>query len=270
MTESLKNCECFLVRYAPSALRDTSAAIGLFLFEASGNLLRCRMTRDWRTVRCLDPQADLTLLESLAEQFERLAAESSDSEQAFTPYQKMKQMQEEYSGAIRVSLPRGVQTADPVEEFERLFAEYVERPRPARETLAPREGTRRWIHARLCDGLQRHALADALLRDIPVEQFTAPGDAFRIDFSYRPNGVTKYLHAISLERDWNHAKLLGYTFWRIRQRIEAGLTAVVADTDPELPSVRGCRQILSEAGIAIQPLSLLDPFLENVRRELHG
>ncbi|MBI4464513.1 MAG: DUF3037 domain-containing protein [Acidobacteria bacterium] len=267
MTESLRNCEYFLLRYAPSALRDTSVAIGLFLFEASGILVRCRMTRDWRAVRCLDPQADLALLEGLAEQFERLATEDSDSE-GHNLYRKLLEMQEEFSGAIRIPLPRGVQTTDPEQEFQRLFAEYVDVPRPARPPASLREGTRRWIHARVCDALQRHALSDVLRRDIAVEQFTAPGDAFRIDFAYRPNGVTKYLHALSLERDWNHAKLLGYTFWRIRQHTEAALTAIVADTDPALPAVRGCQQILTEAGISIQPLSQLDPFLETIRQEL--
>jgi len=273
MTDSLSNCEYFLLRYAPSALRDTSVAIGLFLFEASGHLVRSRMTRNWRAVRCLDPQADLGLLESLAQQFERLAADPSSvagTDEDVPLFQRLLRMQEQYAGAVRVSLPQGVLAADPVEEFERLFAQYVEVSRPAREPATTRPGTRRWVHARLLDALDRHALSAALLRDIPVEQFTAPGDAFRIDFGYRPNGVTKYLHALSLERDWNHSKLLGYTFWRIRKQTDAAMTAIVADTDPALPAVLGCRQILTEAGIAIQPLSSLDPFLETIRQELQS
>ncbi|MBI4444097.1 MAG: DUF3037 domain-containing protein [Acidobacteria bacterium] len=273
MTDSLNNCEYFLLRYAPFALRDTSVAVGLFLFDASGHLVRSRMTRNWRTVRCLDPQADLGLLESLAQQFERLAADPSSvagTEQEMPLFQRLLQMQQEYAGAVRVSLPQGVLAADPVEEFERLFAQYVEAPRPAHEPAVPRPGTRRWVHARLSDALDRHALSAALLRDIPVEQFTAPGDAFRVDFGYRPNGVTKYLHALSLERDWNHSKLLGYTFWRIRQQADAAMTAIVADADPKLPAVLGCRRILTEAGIAIQPLSQLDPFLDSVRQELRS
>ena len=189
MTDSLNNCEYFLLRYAPSALRDTSVAIGLFLLDASGNRVRSRMTRNWRAVRCLDPQADLGLLASLVEQFERLAVDPSavaGTEQDMPLFQRLLRMQEEYAGAVRVSLPQGVLAADPVAEFERLFAQYVEVPRPAREPAAPRPGTRRWVHARLSDALRRHALSDVLLRDVAVEQFTAPGDAFRIDFGYRP------------------------------------------------------------------------------------
>ena len=47
------------------------------------------------------------------------------------------------------------------------------------------------------------------------------------------------------------------------------MTAIVADAD-STPSVLGCRQILTEAGIAIQPLSQLDPFLETIRQELQS
>ena len=116
--------------------------------------------------------------------------------------------------------------------------------------------------------LRRHALWDYLARDVPVEQFTAPGDGFRIDFAYRPNGVIKYLHAISLERDWNQSKLLSYTFWRIREKSEAQMTAIVADTDSDAVRTESCRRILVEAKIALQPLSLIDPYLNGIGREL--
>lgn len=267
----IKNCEYLLVRYAPSMLRETSVVIGLFLFEASDRLVRYRITSDWRQLRCLDPEADLTLLEALSAYFERLAGEvpvPGEVSGKGRLYPQLLRMQEEYSGSIQISLPRGVETADPEEEFERLFAEYVERPRPAKPALRLREGSRPWVHARLREELERHNLMEAMMRDVPVERFTAPGDAFRIDFAYRPNGVTKYLHALSLERDWNQAKLLSYTFWRIRQHTEARMTAIVSDADPALPAVQGCRRILSEAQIVIQPLSQLNPFLEEIRGEL--
>ena len=77
MPDDLKNCEYFLVEYAPTALRDTRVSIGLFLFEASGRLVRHALTRDWRQLRCLDPQADVQLLESLPGYFDQLVGESA-------------------------------------------------------------------------------------------------------------------------------------------------------------------------------------------------
>ena len=303
----LKNCEYVLVEYAPSPLRETRVAVGLFLFEATGRLVRQGFAADWRQVRCLDPQADVALLENLGAHFERLAGEEK-REQGTTRiqesevrkkkrsrsfaalrmtslekaaanrsggsfYEQLRRMHEEGSGGLQISAPRGVLTANPEREFDLLFAEHVAPPRAAREKQAPREGGRQWIHAQVCDALRRHALWDRMAQDVPVAAFTAPGDGFRIDFSYRPNGVTKYLHAISLERDWNQAKLLSYTFWRIREKSKAEMTAIVSDealvsSNVALAAAQSCREILAGAQIAIQPLSGIDAYLEGVGREM--
>ena len=274
MPEPKKNCEYFLAYYAPSALRETRIAIGLFLFDASGRLVGRRLTQDWRTVRCLDPQADLEMLGNLSAHFERLEAESLSSrigpeapptEESL--YERLRQMEQNFSGALQISPPRGVQTTDPEQELERLFEEYVAPRRLPRPKPPLRSGSRPWVREQVAEALRRHGLWNRFERDVSVEQFTAPGDGFRIDFGYRPNGAMQYLHALSLERDWTQAKLLGYTFWRIREKTEARLTAIVADADPILPAVQSCRRILTEARIALEPLSRLDSFLETVRHE---
>lgn len=274
MSEPRKNCEYLLAYYAPSALRETRIAIGLFLFEESGRLVGHRMTEDWRTVRCLDPQADLAMLGNLSAHFERLAAESIAPIATSGPpllgeqlYERLRRMEEEFAGALQISPARGVQTNDPELELDRLFEQYIAPRQPVRPRLPLRSGSRSWVRAQLTDAIRRHGLWDRFERDVSVEQFTAPGDGFRIDFRYRPNGVMQYLHALSLERDWTQAKLLGYTYWRIREKTEARLTAIVTDADPALPAAESCRRILTEAHIALEPLSHLDMFLESVRQE---
>ena len=270
----MKNCEYFLVRYAPSALRETHVPIGLFLFDDAGQLVRHQITQDWRPVRCLDPEADLALLQSLPAHFDQLVAEARTHSNAAVAsgaslYEQLRRLHEDSAGSLQIAPPRGVRTEDPEEEFRRLFEEHVQRLRPQRVKKLPlREGSRPWVHVRLSEALKRHALWDRLEKDIPVEEFTAPGDGFRIDFSYRPNGIRRYLHALSLDRDWNQAKLLSYTFWRIREKTEASMTAIVADADGALPAIQSCRQILSDSHVAIQPLSDLDRFLQAVRGEL--
>jgi len=122
-------------------------------------------------------------------------------------------MEQDYAGSLQISPARGVRTFDPEQELERLFEEHVARRRPLHAPPALRVGSRPWVRAELSEALRRHNLWDRFEKDISVEQFTAPGDGFRIDFGYRPNGVPQYLHALSLERDWTQAKLLSYTFW---------------------------------------------------------
>jgi hypothetical protein len=272
MPEPLKNCEYFLAYYAPSALRGTRVAIGVMLFEGNGRPVGQKFTGDWRTVRCLDPNADLELLGTIATHFKEIAGgERADPERTESGagfLEHLRSLQQDFAGSLQISPARGVQTDNPEQELERLFAQHIA-PRPAsvrRPTV--RQGSRPWVREQLADALKRHGLWERLQRDVSVEQFTAPGDAFRIDFSYQPNGVVHYVHALSLERDWTQAKLLGYTYWRMREKAESVVTAVVGDADPALATVRSCRQILREARIAVEPLSRLDAFLEGVRREL--
>jgi len=263
-----KNCEYFLAYYVPSPLRETRVAIGLVLFEETGRLVGHRFTEDWRAVRCLDPQADVSLLSLVAAQFEDFADEaievSASGSNLETFSGKLRRMEQDFAGSLQLSPPRGVLTHNPEQEMERLFAEYVAPRRAVRPPAVLRSGTRPWVRAQLAEAVRRHGLWERFERDVPVEQFTAPGDGFRLDFSFRPNGVVQYVHALSLERDWTQAKLLGYTYWRIREKSDARLTAIVADADATLPAVRSCRQILTEAEIAVEPLSRVDAFLDRV------
>ena len=276
MPEQRSNCEYFLAYYVPSALRETRVAIGLVLFEESGRLVGQRFTQDWRAVRCLDPQADVNLLSRIPAHFEELASGAMDPDSGVTRRtgegfsSVLRRMEQDFAGSLQLSVPRGVRAQDPGQELERLFVEHVAPRRPRRLPSAQRSGTRAWVRARLAEALRRHRLWERLERDVSVEQFTAPGDAFRIDFRFRPNGVAQYLHALSLERDWTQAKLLGYTYWRIREKTDALLTAVVADSDPTLEAAESCRRILTDAQIAVEPLSRVDALLDRVSSGLQG
>ncbi len=68
---------------------------------------------------------------------------------------------------------------------------------------------------------------------IAASLYTLPGDPMKIDCGYRPNGVVKMFHAVSLDADVEAAKVLAYSAPRLREgvtRVEAAkleLTAVV-------------------------------------------
>jgi hypothetical protein len=263
----MKPYEYFLVQYAPSTCQDLRVPIGVFLLETSGRLVRYGLTANWRALRCLDPAVDRAFLETLPAYFAQIVREGSQETPDTALRERLLWMAENVSGSLQLSLPRGVETSDPEQEFDRLYAEYVERRRAASSAAQPRPGSRRWIQGRLQESLQRHDLLDRGSRNVSVDEFTAPGDGFRIDFAYRPNGMTHYLHALALDHDWNQAKVLSYTFGRIRQRLPARLTAIVGESDPARPAAQSCRQILLDSGIALQPLPGLDGFLDTVRQE---
>ena len=63
-----RQLEFFLLRYVPDAVKDEFINIGLVAIEAekSGDKFgEVRFTKDWRRVRCLDPQADVEMLAAL-------------------------------------------------------------------------------------------------------------------------------------------------------------------------------------------------------------
>ena len=64
----LKKLEFFLLRYVPDAVKDEFVNVGLVMLEPGADgagFADVRFTRDWRRVRCLDPQADVEMLEAL-------------------------------------------------------------------------------------------------------------------------------------------------------------------------------------------------------------
>src|SRR5580700_3671671 len=63
-----RECEFQLLRYVPDTVRNEYVHIGVILREQGGSdpaQVEVRFTRDWRRVRCLDPDADTALLESM-------------------------------------------------------------------------------------------------------------------------------------------------------------------------------------------------------------
>ncbi len=71
--DTAADCEFQLLRYVPDAVRNEYVHIGVILREQgeSAGRLEVRFTRDWRRVRCLDPDADTALLEGMESELRR-------------------------------------------------------------------------------------------------------------------------------------------------------------------------------------------------------
>ncbi len=262
----MKNCEYFLLHYVPAISGDIRIPVGILLLDGAAAAVHSLMTRNWKKIRCLDPQADLELLDSLGSVWEQLPEATGESSEELR--RRLTGMSDEFSGAVQLSAPRGVLTDDPHRELDRLYREHVIGRVSHRAGKRMRPGGRSWIRRRIGESLKRHHLEGRVQSGFSVEEFTAPGDRFQIDYAYKPNGVTKLLHALSLDQDWNRAKILSCTFWRIRERMQTSLTAIVGDLSPRSPAAAACARMLEDSDIAIQPVSGLDDYLDGVRGEL--
>ncbi|HWR34732.1 MAG TPA: DUF3037 domain-containing protein [Clostridia bacterium] len=265
----LRQCEFFLLRYVPDAVKNEFVNVGVVLVEASGDgpaFADVRFTKDWKRVRCLDPDVDLEMLEALeAEIRERLAEGAAGREWL------VKRMEDSFSNAIQLSPTKAVLAHSPQEEIARLAQIYLER---ARRGARP-ESSRSVIFGRMRHEFERQGVWQFMRKAIPVAEFTHKGDPLKIDAAYRPNGVVRMFHAVSLETDVNLAKVLAFSFPQVREGIaksedaKAELTAIVEpELDRDDDAIAFALATLRGHDIGVATVADLPRIAERARREL--
>jgi hypothetical protein len=276
-------CEFQLLRYVPDAVRNEYVHIGVILREPGGpptNSLTggpepplVRFTRDWRRVRCLDPEADTALLEGMESELQRRFAAEPEGNllRLLNESLSLSVQLTEAKAYLAESLPAGM------EELMRLYVEP-----PARERI-PRLSGRAAIQAKMRTEFERAGVWELLRKRIKASEYTRPGDPLRIDVGYRPNGVIRMFHAVSLEPGVEMAKVLAFSAAGLRagvERVERAsleLTAVIepaarlgaSDEEPErLEMYRFGVETMEEHQIRVLTTSDLGRVAETARREL--
>ncbi len=264
-------CEFQLVRYVPDAVRNEYVHIGVVLRGEGRTELR--FTRDWRRVRCLDPEVDTAMLEALESELRKSLAAEPDG--------KLRRILDE-------SLSLSVQMTDPkaylaesipagIEELMRLYVEPP--PREKQPRLSGRAAVQQAMRAEF----ERAGVWDLLRKRIPASQYTRAGDPLRLDAAYRPNGVIRFFHAVSLEPGVEMAKVLAFSAAALRagvERVEKAaleLTAIIepaaklgaTDEEPErLEQHRFAVETMEEHSIRVLTTADMGRVAETARREL--
>ena len=267
-------CEFRLLRYVPDAVRNEYVHIGVILREqGSREAAEVRFTRDWRRVRCLDPEADTVLLEGMESELRRRfqAEPDGDLMRLLTESLSLSVQMTEAKAYLAESLPAGM------EELMRLYVEP-----PPRERVARLSG-RAAIQARMRTEFERAGVWDLMRKRIAASEYTRPGDPLRIDVGYRPNGLIRMFHAVSLEPGGEMAKVLAFSAAGVRagvERVEKAqleLTAVIEPAarlgatgeEPErLEMYRFGVETMEEHQIRVLTTSDLGRVAETARREL--
>lgn len=263
----LRECAYFLVQYVPDLVRGEFVNIGLFLHSPQEQYLGCLFTDDYRRIKRFHPQADLDFLRELQLDFEQQIDEHGSDLNGY-----LRAIESSLSNLIQLAPPRTCLLRDPASEIRDLFARYV----GGRAAAAEPEETRLRIKQRLTSALAAAGAWDKLEKRIAATRWTHPGDPFSFDYGYRPlevagkpNGHLKLIHALSLGRDSDLAKVLVYTLDHVRRQEPAELTAVVEGLPAQGDEPAAlCQHILEEGKISIQPLAGVEQFALSVRREL--
>ena len=271
-----RNCEFQLLRYVADVVRNEYVHIGVILREAGGNEpAEIRFTRDWRRVRCLDPEADTALLEGMESELRRIFREE--------PGGRLRQLLEEsLSLNVQMTAPKAYLAESLPAGVEELMRLYVEPPR--RERVSRLRG-RAAIQSAMRGQFERAGVWDLLRKQIPASEYTRPGDPLRIDAGYRPNGMIRMFHAVSLEPGVEMAKVLAFSSAGLRagvERVEKAaleLTAIIepaarigaTDEEPErLELYRFGVETMEEHQIRVLTTSDMERVAETARRELRA
>jgi hypothetical protein len=276
-------CAFQLLRYVPDPVRNEFVHIGVILREAPdlvqtpapslpGAQPLVRFTRDWRRVRCLDPQADTALLEAMEDDLCRRLGEPG----------LMRLLDESLSLGVQMTEPRALLAESLPAALDELMKLYVDPP--PRERL-PRLSGRAAIQSRMRAEFERAGVWDLLRKRIAAADYTRPGDPLRIDLGYRPNGVIRMFHAVGLEPGLEAAKALAFSAAGLRagvERVEMAaleLTAIIepaarlgaTDDEPErLALYRFGVETMEEHQIRVLTTSDLGRVADAARRELRA
>jgi hypothetical protein len=248
-------CEFFLIRYVADPVKGEFTNIGVFLRAAGkqatpaspapSQAAHVRFTRDWSRVRCMDADADIGLLEALEGEIDvRLRLALNSAKESATK-SIVDVIEDSFSNSIQMSEPRACLAENMAAEMDLLMSFYVE---PMKVRQERKRTGRAAIATAMRNQFERAGVWSLMRKRIAASIYTLPGDPMKIDCGYRPNGVVKMFHAVSLEADVEAAKVLAYSAPRLREgvlRVEAAALELTAVVEP-------LRSVSDQAGGAFE------------------
>lgn len=259
-----EHLEFMLIRYVPDVVKGEFANIGIVLLD--GATTHVRFTKDWRAVHALDPAADIATLQALEWDLNgQLTGGVLDRATL------VKKLQDYLSNGVELTPLKGVLAKDAAAEVETLARIYLGR----RRVGAERSTGRAAIVGQMKNAFEEAGVWALMSKRIAAAQYTHRGDPLRIDCGYRPNGVIKMFHAVSLATDTDAAKVLAFSFPEMRagiarvEKAKTELTAVVeADLDREDEQVAFALAVLAKSEIHAASTDDLPDIAQRARVEL--
>src|SRR5579864_7407063 len=153
-----QQCDFLLMRYVPDSFKNEFVNIGVMLLAREGDFADVRFTRNWSRVRCLDPQADIDLLDALETDIRDQLQGTRESRN-----QLVYRLQETLSTGLQLSQPNALLSDSPPKDLKQLAKTYLEPPKPKRESKI---GARQQIVVRMQQAFESAGVWDALNKKI--------------------------------------------------------------------------------------------------------
>jgi hypothetical protein len=264
-----RRLEFLLLRYVPDAVKGEFVNFGLVVIgdgAGGAELIDARFTKNRARLLCLDPQADVDLLEAL----EREVREEIGQTRARA--ELLQKMEESFSGAIQISPVMPTLTekfaASEIDDVARIFLESPKLKRQ-RET----SGRKKILEA--MESEFENAGVLGLLNTVPAEPYTKTGDPFEFDFGYRFGNEIKLFHAVSMRASVDAAVTLAARYPKIAPAMAqlTGTTPLLtAVVEPELDRARTevgfALEMMEESRIQVATTGEMPRIAERARVEL--
>jgi len=264
-----RKLEFFALRYVPDVVKGEFVNFGLVTFADGGDgseVIDVRFARDRGRLLCLDPQADLELLDALQKELRQEIGQSRDQAAL------LRRIEDSFSNVIQLSpvLPAMTQKGalGEIEDVARIFLESAK----VRRVHEP--AGRNKILRTMRDEFDKAGVL-RFVSAVPVEPYTKAGDPFKFDFGYRVGSEIKLFHAVSLRASVDAAVMLAVRYPKIAPVMEkvAGaapmLTAVIeAEVDRTRAEVGFALEMMEESRIRVAETTEMRGIAEEARREL--
>ena len=282
----IRKCEFFVLRYVPDVVKGEFVNVGVVLLEnseADAAFTDVQLTRDWRRARCLDPDIDVGLLESLVQdlrgKLQSRVAELINYKGAMSRREwLLDQIETSWAGSLQMAPVMGVLTESPEAEIGLLAKAYLESQARGRQERVARG--RMAIYNAMRGAFEDAGVWALMQKDIAAAEFTRAGDPFKVDCAYQPNGVLHMFHALSLAEQAgsaqvNAAKALAFSYAAMKEglvqkrHLESDLTSVVEDgLDMNDPSIGFALETLANSDIQVAKVAEMPEIAERVRVEM--
>jgi hypothetical protein len=272
LMDKRKEYEFFLLRYVPNAVREEFVNFGLILTEKEAQddaFAEARFAKDWRRVRCFDPQADIEMLEALEREIRGQLGVLRDR------LVLLKWLDETFSNVVQLSQSKNCISNDPGREMDLLESHYLTVRHIGSLPQHKELGGRPYIHRRMREEFEIAGVLGLLLTEVSAGQFTRTGDPLKFDFGYPRGSSLKLFQAVSLKTNVESAVMLAARYpaiaagMRTSRETIAALTAVVDDDlDTMRDEVNFALAMMQENNIRVARLAEMPSIAQVARKEL--
>jgi len=265
----LKKFEYFFLRYAPYPMMDDYVTFGLVILDTAPNgFAGVHFMENYERLRILHPDADLDYLDFLKYDINEHLQAGAKKEELFakmydcfgntvklSPYCEC--LAEDGAAAMKL-LARGA--------IDLAIAPQIDKSEPKGRSA---------ILNKIKNAFEDAGIWSMVFKQMPVAEYTYPGDPLKIDVAYRTSKAVKMFQAVSLKNRIDGAKGLFFSYPPLvagintKEGLNAELTAIVEDNlDRTAPHVEYAFDMMKRTGIAVAVTAELPLIAEQAHTEL--